>query len=306
MKANALRWCMAVLMLLAISFLLPSHGLAEEFPAMNQPGKPLIKSGWISENEYQDDTIHATLTNSTHKAKSSATKVTTHWIRIKISDPSQLRTTFSNNSYDDPTLARAKNMIKGLNAVVALNDDFAKYEYNTGYIARQGVEYRNAPDGSRDVLIIDNKGDFSYVMDATEESVNAKKEALQAEGRSVMHAFCFGPVLVADGEEVPIDFNVKKFSRVESHYACQRIAICQLGELEYGILEVDGGDGSGINLREMATYIKAVFPECTVAYNLDGGGSTNLFFADKAVHKATRNHRAISGLIYFVSDTAGE
>lgn len=76
MKANALRWCMAVLMLLAISFLLPSHGLAEEFPAMNQPGKPLIKSGWISETEYQDDTIHATLTNSTHKAKSSATKVT--------------------------------------------------------------------------------------------------------------------------------------------------------------------------------------------------------------------------------------
>lgn len=305
MNTNIFRWCLAVLMLLAICFLLPAPGLAE-MPALSEPGDPLEKSGWISENEYRDESIHAVLENGTRKCKSSLTKVNTHWVRIKISDPTQLRTTLSNNSYENQSLARAKNMLKGLNAVVALNDDFAKYQYNSGHVARQGVVYRDAPDGSRDVLIIDTKGDFSYVMDATPETMAAKLEELAQDGRGIMHTFSFGPVLIADGEIVEVDISAPKYERVESHFACQRIAICQLGELEYAIVELDGGDGSGANITELAAYIKQLFPECRVAYNLDGGGSTNLFFGDRAVHGSTRNHRAISGMIYFVSDVEEE
>lgn len=305
MKANMFRWGLAVLMLLAICFMLPAPGLAE-FPALSEPGAPLQKSGWISDKEYKDESIHAVLENGTRKCKSSSTKVTTHWVRIKISDPTQLRTTLSNNSYENQSLARARNMIKGLNAVVALNDDFAKYQYNTGHVVRQGVVYRDAPDGTRDVLIIDNKGDFSYVMDATPETMAAKLDELAQNGRSVMQTFTFGPVLIADGVPMEVDRNVVKYQKVEATIACQRIAICQLGELEYAIVEVDGGDGSGANIRELTDYILKLFPECKVAYNLDGGGSTNLYFGDKAIHKATRNHRAISGLIYFVSNATEE
>lgn len=305
MKANMIRWGLAVLMLLAICFVLPAPGLAE-FPALSEPGAPLQKSGWISDKEYQDETIHAVLENGTRKCKSSSTKVTTHWIRIKITDPAQLRTTLSNNSYEDQSLARARQMVKGLNSVVALNDDFAKYQYNTGHVARQGVVYRDAPDGNRDVLIIDDKGDFSYVLDATPETMAAKLEELAKDGRSVMHTFTFGPVLIADGVPMEVDRDATKYRKVEAPIACQRIAICQLGELEYGIVELDGGDGSGANIKELTDYILKLFPECKVAYNLDGGGSTNLYFGEKAIHKATRNHRAISGMIYFVSNAAEE
>lgn len=305
MKATVFRWGLAVLMLMAICLLLPAPGLAE-FPALSEPGDPLQEGGWISNTEYQDASIHAVLENGSRKCKSSSSKVTTHWVRIKISDPTQLRTTLSNNSYENQSLARARNMIKGLNAVAAINDDFAKYQYNTGHVVRQGVVYRDAPDGSRDVLIIDDKGDFSYVMDATPETMAAKLDELKQDGRSVMHTFTFGPVLIADGEIVEVDRNAKKYQKVESIMACQRIALCQLGELEYGIVEVDGGDGTGANIAELTAYIQQLFPECRVAYNLDGGGSTNLYFGDKAIHKSTRNHRPISGLIYFVSDTAEE
>ncbi|MBR1586215.1 MAG: phosphodiester glycosidase family protein, partial [Clostridia bacterium] len=109
-------------------------------------------------------------------------------------------------------------------------------------------------------------------------------------------------VLMVDGQVQDMT-NVPKST--ESKLATQRIAICQLGELEYAVMEIDGGDGSGMNLTELATYITIIFPECKVAYNLDGGGSTNLMLNGKRVHK-TRNSRSISGLIYFASAATGD
>ena len=43
-----------------------------------------------------------------------------------------------------------------------------------------------------------------------------------------------------------------------------------------------------------------VFPECRIAYNLDGGGSTHLIINGKHVHQ-TPSSRFISDLIYFAS-----
>ena len=217
-------------------------------------------------------------------------------------DPSQLRTVMSNDSYEDPTQARPAAMAKDLNSVVACNDDFMKYKYDVGYIVRQGVFYRNALDGTRDVLIIDDRGDFSYVINATKKTMQKKLDQLEKEERTVVNTFSFGPVLVVDGQVQDMT-NVPKST--ESKLATQRIAICQLGELEYAVMEIDGGDGSGMNLTELATYITIIFPECKVAYNLDGGGSTNLMLNGKRVHK-TRNSRSISGLIYFASAATGD
>ena len=79
-----------------------------------------------------------------------------------------------------------------------------------------------------------------------------------------------------------------------------------------GSLEGIGGSGYLVDLTQMvpttatvAAYIQIVFPECKVAYNLDGGGSTNLMLNGRRVHK-TRNSRSISGLIYFASAVTGE
>ena len=103
------------------------------------------------------------------------------------------------------------------------------------------------------------------------------------------------------------EITVENNDRREPNLCAQRIAICQLGELEYGIFEVDGGNGSGMKLFQVGEFItrEEVFPECKVAFNLDGGGSTNLMLNGKRVHK-TLNSRSISGLIYFVSAVVGE
>ena len=65
---------------------------------------------------------------------------------VEIADASQLRTYFSDGSYDSRKQERSNVMTKRTRAVVAMNADFAKYTYDFGYIIRQGVFYRDALD----------------------------------------------------------------------------------------------------------------------------------------------------------------
>ena len=293
---SALALCVALLLTVG-----PALAAVEPIPLdILKHGNPPLKNGWISEKEYEDESIHIVMDSARRKPKTSHGQTTCRWVRIKIADPSQLRTALSNDSYDDPALARSVSMAKAVNAVVAMNGDFCKYNYNRGYVVRQGVFYRDALDGSRDVLIIDDKGDFSFVKKATSEEMQQKNAELEEAGRTVVNAFCFGPVLVVDGE-----VQDTTFPEMESHLATQRIALCQLGELEYAIMEIDGGNGYGMSLNELATYITIIFPECKVAYNMDGGGSTHLIVNGKLVHK-TANSRTISDIVYFASAVSEE
>ena len=63
---------------------------------------------------------------------------------------------------------------------------------------------------------------------------------------------------------------------------------------------VDGGNGVGINLQELADFIPEILPDCKVAYNLDGGGSAHLLINGKMINQ-TANSRPISDIIYFAS-----
>lgn len=297
---STIRRLIALLLLAAsLTAFLPAMADVEPIPLdIGFHGRPPKKEGWISDSEYRDESIHVVMESAPRKPKSSNSQIVCRWMHITIADPSQLRTAMSNDSYDDPTLARSVSMAKSVDAVVAFNGDFFKYNYNKGYVLRQGVFYRDALDGTRDVLIIDDKGDFSYVRKATSELMQDKNAELEAAGRRAINAFCFGPLLVANGEIQ--DTTAKE---MESNIPTQRIALCQLGELEYAVMEIDGGNGAGMNLKELATYIMIVFPECKTAYNLDGGGSTHLILNGKLVHK-TANSRAISDIIYFASAAA--
>ncbi len=285
-------------LLLCLSFILPA--LAEVRPLdldILTHGYPAREDGWIAGNEYQDESIHVVGYTKGRKPKSSSTSTMCRWYTIKIADPSQLRTAISNDNYNDPSHVPATQMSRAVNAIIAMNGDFFKYNYSLGYVLRQGVLYRDALDGTWDSLIIDDRGDFHDVQAATSEAMAAELERLKAEGRSPVNVFTFGPVLVKDG--------VARDPMPEQHYvdlATQRIALLQLGELEYAVMEIDsdGGNGTGMNLRELAAFILEIFPDCKMAYNFDGGGSTHLLFNGRQVHK-TVSGRAVCDIIYFAS-----
>ncbi len=288
--------------LLSLSLCLPA--LAEVQPLdldIMTHGQPIRKDGWISSAEYQDESIHLTVYHKNRKPKSSREPTVCRWITIQVADASQLRTAMSMDSYDDPGTVGASTLAKHVNALVALNGDYFKYNYDKGYVLRQGVFYRDALDGTWDSLIIDDQGDFHSVLEATSESMAAKLSELEADGRFPVNVFTFGPVLIEDGQIVRDESEFPK----ELHYptlATQRIALLQLGHLEYAVVEIDsdGGNGTGMNLGELARFILEIYPDCKMAYNLDGGGSTHLVVNGKKIHK-TVSGRPVSDIIYFAS-----
>ncbi len=309
---NMIRWIIAVLMLLALPLVVSSPAHAETHPLaleMTVKGDPWQPDGWIDDWEYEDESIHAVLYGGSFQPQPSEERVKTRCVVITIKDPSQLRTTLSNESYSDPAQARSATMAKYVNAVVAMNGDFVKYSYDFGYVIRQGVFYRDMLDSQkypRDVLVIDDAGDFSVVPAATSASMAGFLAELEASGRKAVNTFTFGPALIVDGEVQDVG-NTFEF---EPTLCNQRICICQLDTLTYAIVQTDGDNprGTGFTLPKLAEYVRNRLGELgytvKVAYNLDGGASTHLIMHNRLVNQNNAS-RGISDLIYFAS-AAGE
>ena len=276
---------------------------------MLEHGTPPKADGWIVPNrEYQDESIHAVMyEQKNYKTKSSAGPTTIRWVVVEIKDPSQLRTVLSYDSFEAKKAATPAELVKYINQIVAINDDYVKMNNFKGYVVRQGVFCCDSLDEwkeemKQDVLVVDDRGDFSVVQKASSADVTAFLAELNGRGREAVNIFTFGPALVLDGEVQEIKGSD---STHEVALSAARTAICQLDELTYAVFAVDGGDGVGTNCTELANFIVKQFPDCKVAYNLDGGGSSKLYMGQKKVNNA-KGRREIYGMIYFASAASEE
>lgn len=298
MKSNWIRWMAAVLMLLMVPFLISSPAFAEVEPLpLDQlvPGNPILPQGILADTkdhmEYQDESIHVTVTfENVHKVRCSITRIT-------IADPSQIRTAMSKDKYEDRTYVKAAAMAQHVNAVAAVNGDFFKYFYDIGYVQRQGVFYRDFLNGKRDVLAIDSQGDFYDIRNATSDTMKAFLEKDLPAGRELINTFTLGPVLVKNGEVQEITT-----TEFQYRYKMMRVCVVQLDTLSYAIVQCNGkADAtSGMTMKEFAEYVQSIFPDAKLAYNLDGGGSTNVLFNGKRIHHNS-DARNISDILYFAS-----
>ena len=297
-----------ILMMMVLTLCILCSALADVIPIpldMLEHGTPPKAEGWVTPNEeYEDESIHAVMyKRSSYKPKSSDGNIIIRWAEIEIMDPSQLRTALSYDSFENKDLATAPEMVAYLNPVVSFNDDYVKMNNYKGYVMRQGVLYSDNLDEwsdelKQDVLIIDDQGDFSVVQKATSADVQARIAELEGEGRQAINTVTFGPTLVLNGEAQEIKGKDSTHTVIT---ATARTAFCQLDTLKYAVFAADCPQtGYGINCQELANFIVKTFPECKVAYNLDGGGSSRLFMGQKKVNKAM-GRREIYGMIYFAS-----
>ena len=298
-------------MILSLCFFLPALGDAGSIPMdMLEHGTPPKAGGWIiPDREYRDESIHVVLEEQkNYKAETSKGNITIHWAVIEIKDPSQLRTALSYDSFEEKKAATAPEMAAYLNPVAACNDDYAKINNFKGYVVRQGILYLNNLDEwpeeqKQDVLMIDDQGDFHAVRQASSADVQSYTAELESNGRKVVNAFTFGPVLIADGEVQEIN---GESSARELDHATARTVICQLDTLKYAVFVANSPrSGYGIDCRELADFIAGVYPDCRIAYNLDGGGSSRLFIGQKRINLAN-GRREIYGMIYFASAASEE
>ena len=272
-------------------------------PINAESGVKASASGYTSATHYKDSTIEVTITTG---SKYSCE----YWVAdIIVQDPSQLRTmaagaarNFAYNSEED-----ALSLAKKSNGIVAINGDFHtdNSRGGLGFVIRQGTLYLNNLDtpgrwNSRmaDVLLIDEDGDFHVLH---QPGSNEVPQLIG--GKRILNAFTFGPILVENGELVRNYDGSESWMDMAEGILRQRICICQAGPLHYKVICCSGPSYGqpGMTLRDFAKV--AAGENVQIAYNLDGGDSTMLYFhGDKINGNTGRNTlRKLHDIIYFAS-----
>ena len=282
----------AVLALLLLLLLIPAVSAEEAatLPVDFTPGREIDQANYISETEYQDPTLHVVI------GEGRKDNCDYWYARVKIGHASQLRTAAA-SGFNTEFTTKGVYMARRQNAVLAIDGDYFSY-YPYGIVLRQGVLYRDKLRKERDVLAIDEDGDFHifFVPDKGEvpEYYNGKK---------IINAFHFGPALVVDGEIGSLDASYWLAPELKR----QRMAIAQTGPLEYLAVCCAGPmrGSEGMDLLQFAQLTKEL--GAVTAYNLDGGDSTMLIFNGQKVNdKDNQNTRPISDIIYFASAWDGK
>lgn len=215
---------------------------------------------------------------------------------IKLADASLLKTALAQETYGTNITETTSSMAERVGAIFAINGDY--YGANqTGYVIKNGTLYRDtARETDYEDLVQYSDGRLATIseMDTTAQ------ELLES---SVINTFTFGPTLVSEGEIV-----VSKTDEVGRAMADNpRTAIGVIeeedGSLHYIVVVSDGrsDESSGLSLYELAQVMQSY--GVTMAYNLDGGGSSTMYFNGNLINKPTTNgntikERAVSDIVY--------
>ena len=241
--------------------------------------------------EYEDPSIR--VTHQSERVPLPDGKETRLYVlRIKIADPSQLRT-MSMQGFDKIGRTGAiEIMANRANAVVAFGGDYYCGDAKR-FVLRQGTVYKETMGAGLDLLLIDEDGDFNIVL-ASEHPEEMDKT--QINGKKVVNALCFGPALIKDGQK---NTNMDSFpTHCDPEEMHERLAFCQIGPLEYMVVACAH---RGLTLPEMTDMILMLEPNVQQAYNLDGGISTQLLFLGRRINNTSGDARKLVDIVYFAS-----
>ena len=245
------------------------------------------KTATVTDSSYKDDNISINLYESTV----NSTQVYVADVTVSSSD--YLKTAFAQNAFGTNVTAKTSETAKNNNAILAVNGDY--YGANsTGYVIRNGVVYRNTvrENSNNGDLAIYKDGSFKIIY---EDQISA--EQLVKDG--VINLLAFGPALVENGE-IAVGKNQEVGQAMASN---PRTAIGIIDENHYIIVVSDGrtSESEGLSLYQLAEVMKSYGAK--TAYNLDGGGSSTLYFNGQVINKPTTggnkiSERAVSDIVY--------
>ena len=210
---------------------------------------------------------------------------------IQVSSAEYLKTALAQNSFGRNLKDTTSNMAEENGAVLAINGDYYGFR-DDGYVLRNGVLYRDTAAESTDALVIYGDGAMASVNQSTTSAQELKDSG-------AWQVLSFGPTLVNGGSiTVAADEEVS-----QSRSSNPRTAIGMISPLHYVVVVSDGrtGDNEGLTLYELAQVL--VDNGATYAYNLDGGGSTTLYFKGEVLNNPTSGNiggeRSVSDIVYF-------
>ena len=241
----------------------------------------------VTDSSYKDSKVDINITTVRKN------NTTVYVADVKLSDSSYLKTALAYDSFGTNVTEATSSMAGNNNAILAVNGDYYGAD-RSGYVIKNGVIYRNTvrSDSEYPDLAVYKDGSFKIIY---ETEVTAKE--LLADG--VVNLFAFGPSLVENGE-ISVDQNTEVRQAMTKN---PRTAIGIVDKNHYILVVSDGrtNESEGLSLYELAEVLKEY--GATTAYNLDGGGSSTMYFNGNIVNNPTTNghnisEREVSDIVY--------
>ena len=234
--------------------------------------------------EYQNDQASIKLYSYTYE------NTAVYAADITLSSSEYLKTAFASDYYGKNVTDKTSSIAQQNNAILAINGDYYGAR-ESGYVIRNGIVYRDSNDG-RDLLCVYADGTMKIVSSSEKTA-----QALVDEG--VWQAFSFGPALVQNGEiDVSADAEVGKAMASNPRTAVGIIDTCH-----YVFVVSDGrtSESKGLSLYQLASFMQSIGVK--TAYNLDGGGSSTLYFNGEIINCPTTSgrsmkERGVSDIVY--------
>ena len=246
-----------------------------------------VENAQVTDSSYSDGNISVNLTEKT------VNDTQIYVADVTLSSADYLKTALAQNSYGTNVTSKTSVTAAENNAILAVNGDY--YGANSfAYVIRNGVVYRDnvREDSSNGDLAIYKDGSFKIIY---ENQISA--DQLVQDG--VVNLLAFGPSLVENGE-ISVGINTEVGQAMASN---PRTAIGIIDENHYIIVVSDGrtSESKGLSLYQMAEVMKSYGVK--TAYNLDGGGSSTLYFNGQVINKPTTggskiSERAVSDIVY--------
>lgn len=238
-----------------------------------------------TETAYSDDNITISLTE--YREYDTSIYVAD----VQVSSPEYLKTALAQNAYGRNVTEKTSEMAEDNNAILAINGDYYGAQ-ESGYVIRNGVIYRDtASDGQEDLVVYQDGS-----LDIIQEDEITAQELLDNGAQQVLS---FGPALL-ENSTISVSQNDEVGKAKASN---PRTAIGMIDDLHYVFVVSDGrtSESTGLSLYQMAEFMQSLGVE--TAYNLDGGGSSTMYFNGKVVNNPTTNgnrieERSVSDIVY--------
>lgn len=279
----------AVLLIFTIYIVLDTFLISENYSKIVKPtiDTSTLDTGEVTctNNSYQDENIKIEL------KEYKENNTTIYVADVQIENPALLKTAFANNSYGKNITSKTSTIAENVNAILAINGDYYGVQ-EKGYVLKNGTIYRSIASKNQEDLVIYENGSFE-IINESEVDVNTLLE------KGAYNILSFGPALI-ENEKVMVSQNEEVGKAMASN---PRTAIGIIDDLHYVFVVSDGrtNESEGLSLYELAEFMQTIGTK--TAYNLDGGGSSTMYFNGKVINNPTTNgnkisERGVSDIVY--------
>jgi exopolysaccharide biosynthesis protein len=245
-----------------------------------------------TDTSYVSDSSNISISKVTTGSGDST--VTYYAADVVLSDATALQSAFANNSFGENITENTSAIAADNNAVFAINGDYYGFR-DTGIVIRNGVVFRDA--GARQGLAFYRDGTVKVYDETTTTAAQ-----LVADG--VWNTLSFGPSLLDNGqvaagiEDVEVDTNFGNHS-IQGEQPRTAVGIIDQNHLVFVV--VDGrspGYSAGVTMTGLAGIMQGL--GATTAYNIDGGGSSTMYFNGSLVNNplGQNKERGTSDILY--------